>query len=145
MQVPRPQLAFFSCVMANTIVSVGHTDFSHFSWEHISDGKLVLQTGLSQPIGASLCDWRKSGLGSQPLPSRAGGALSAQTPAANLRPQPQCASKLKPGTARKNGCTTIGMPSPSPRSKLSTPGGMDKWLAYGKFCQLINAGSLVVF
>ncbi|KAG7329238.1 hypothetical protein KOW79_007412 [Hemibagrus wyckioides] len=77
----------------------------------------------SRPVGAALCDWRKSSLGSQPLSSRPGGASPAQTPAANLRPPPPSASKLKPGTARKNGCTSSAMPSPSPRRKLSTSGG----------------------
>ncbi|XP_026773508.3 microtubule-associated tumor suppressor 1 homolog A isoform X1 [Pangasianodon hypophthalmus] len=75
----------------------------------------------SRSVGAALCDWRKGSLGSQPLSSRAGGTSSAQTPAASLRPPPLSASKLKPGTARKNGCTTTDMPSP--RSKLSTSGG----------------------
>ncbi|KAK3564546.1 hypothetical protein QTP86_022787 [Hemibagrus guttatus] len=77
----------------------------------------------SRPVGTALCDWRKSSLGSQPLSSRPGGALPAQTPAANLRPPPPSASKFKPGTARKNGCTTSAMPSPSLRSKLSTSKG----------------------
>ncbi|XP_047658334.1 microtubule-associated tumor suppressor 1 homolog A isoform X2 [Tachysurus fulvidraco] len=77
----------------------------------------------SQPVGAALRDWRKSSLGSQPLSSRAGGTSPAQTPAANIRPPPLSASKLKPGTARKNDCSTSDMPSPSPRSKLSTFGG----------------------
>ncbi|MCJ8734125.1 hypothetical protein PDJAM_G00231680 [Pangasius djambal] len=107
--------------MANTIVSVGHTDFSHFLWEHASERKLLLQADSSRPVGAALCDWRKSSLGSQPLSSRAGGTSPTESPAANLRPPPLSASKLKPGTARKNGCTTTDMPSP--RSKLSTSGG----------------------
>ncbi|XP_053361317.1 microtubule-associated tumor suppressor 1 homolog A isoform X2 [Clarias gariepinus] len=75
----------------------------------------------SQPVGASLCDWRKSSLGSQPLSSRAGGSSPARTPAASLRPPPLSASKLKSGTAQKNGCTTTDMPSS--RNKLSTSGG----------------------
>ncbi|KAK3535916.1 hypothetical protein QTP70_021214 [Hemibagrus guttatus] len=122
-QKPSPKLAFFSSVMANTIVNVGHTDFSHFLWDCISERKLVLQADSSRPVGTALCDWRKSSLGSQPLSSRPGGALPAQTPAANLRPPPPSASKFKPGTARKNGCTTSAMPSPSLRSKLSTSKG----------------------
>lgn len=112
--------------MVNTIVSVACTDFSQFSWEHVSERKLLLQADSSQPVGAALCDWRKSSLGSQPSSSRAGGASPAQTPAANLRPPPPSASKLKLGTAQKNGCTTKDMPSP--RSKLSTSGGMENGL-----------------
>ncbi|XP_060741694.1 microtubule-associated tumor suppressor 1 homolog A isoform X2 [Tachysurus vachellii] len=77
----------------------------------------------SRPVGAALRDWHKSSLGSQPLSSRAGGTSPVQTPAANLRPPPLSASKHKPGTARKNDCPTSDMPSPSPRSKLSTSGG----------------------
>ncbi|KAF5896461.1 microtubule-associated tumor suppressor 1 isoform X1, partial [Clarias magur] len=75
----------------------------------------------SQPVGAALCDWRKSSLGSQSLLSRAGGSSPVRTPATSLRPPPLSASKLKPGTARKNGCTTTDMPSS--RNKLSTSGG----------------------
>lgn len=112
--------------MANTIVSVGHTDFSQFSWEHVSEGKLLLQADSSRPVGAALCGWRKSSLGSQPLSSRAGGTLPARTPVSSLRSPLLSASKPKPGTARKNGYSTTDMPSPS--SKLSTSGGMENGL-----------------
>ncbi|XP_016366657.1 microtubule-associated tumor suppressor 1 homolog isoform X2 [Sinocyclocheilus rhinocerous] len=63
------------------------------------------------------CEWSRSRLGSQPSPARTGGASAAHVPAANLRP-PLSASKLKPGTAGKDGSSTSDMPSP--RSKLST-------------------------
>lgn len=122
-QVLHCSATLFSSVMANTIVSVGHTDFSRFSWEFVDKRKLLLQADSSQPVGASLCDWRKSSLGSQPSSSRAGGSSPARTPAASLRPPPLSASKLKSGTAQKNGCTTTDMPSS--RNKLSTSGGME--------------------
>ncbi|XP_072520265.1 microtubule-associated tumor suppressor 1 homolog A isoform X2 [Salminus brasiliensis] len=70
------------------------------------------------------CDWSKGRLGPQPSTSRAGGAPAARGPAANTRQPPLPASKLKPGTAGKNGCATTDMPSP--RSKASTSGGNPK-------------------
>ncbi|XP_060783849.1 microtubule-associated tumor suppressor 1 homolog A isoform X3 [Neoarius graeffei] len=85
--------------------------------------KIIPNADSSRPVGAALCDWRKSSLGSQPSSPRAGGASPARTPAASLRPPPPSASKLKPGTAQKNGCTTKDMPSP--RSKLSTSGDLE--------------------
>ncbi|KAI5105198.1 microtubule-associated tumor suppressor 1-like A isoform X2, partial [Silurus meridionalis] len=88
--------------------------------ENVNESKLLLQADPSRPVGAALCDWRKRNLGSQPLSSSAGGALPAQTPAASFRPPTLSASKLKPGTVQKNGCTTTDMPSS--RSKLSTSG-----------------------
>lgn len=119
----RPQFAFFSSVMVNTVVSVEHTDFSHISWEHVNERKLLLQADSTRPVGAAPCDLRKSSLGFQPLSSRTGGSSPAQTPVASLRPAPLSASKPKLGTAWKNGCTTTDMPTP--RSKLSTSGGME--------------------
>ncbi|KAI5630117.1 microtubule-associated tumor suppressor 1-like A isoform X2, partial [Silurus asotus] len=88
--------------------------------ENVNERKLLSQADPSRPVGAALCDWRKRNLGSQPLSSSAGGALPAQTPAASFRPPTLSASKLKPGTTQKNGCTTTDMPSS--RSKLSTSG-----------------------
>lgn len=108
--------------MANTVVSVGHTDFGLFAWEYGTERKLFLQTRsprLSEPVP---CDWNKGRLG--PLPSsssRAGGAPAAQPLAAIPRQLPPSSSKLKPGSGGKNGCATTDMPSP--RSKLGTSGG----------------------
>ncbi|XP_049339799.1 microtubule-associated tumor suppressor 1 homolog A isoform X2 [Astyanax mexicanus] len=70
------------------------------------------------------CDWSKGRLGSQPSSSRAGGVPAARGPAANPRQPPLPGSKLKPGTAGKNGCATTDMPSP--RIKPSTSGGNQK-------------------
>ncbi|XP_077092193.1 microtubule-associated tumor suppressor 1 homolog A isoform X3 [Siphateles boraxobius] len=67
-----------------------------------------------RPAAAATCEWSRGRLGPQPPPARTGGA---HIPAANLRP-PLSASKLKPGTAGKDGSSTTDMPSP--RSKLST-------------------------
>lgn len=112
--------------MANTIFSVGHMDFCRLSWEHVNESKLLLQADSTQPVRAVLSGWRKRSLGSQPLSSRAGGISPAQTPATSRHPPPPSASKLKPGTARKNGCSTTDMPTP--RSKLSTSGGTENGL-----------------
>ncbi|KAK7138153.1 hypothetical protein R3I94_013701 [Phoxinus phoxinus] len=68
----------------------------------------------ARPAAAAACEWSRGRFGPQPSPARTGGA---HVPAANLRP-PLSASKLKPGTAGKDGSTTTDMTSP--RSKLST-------------------------
>ncbi|XP_050983771.1 microtubule-associated tumor suppressor 1 homolog A isoform X1 [Labeo rohita] len=72
---------------------------------------------VSTRPAAVACEWSRSRVGSQPSPASTGGASAAHVPAANLRP-PLSASKLKPGTAGRDGSSTSDMPSP--RSKLST-------------------------
>uniref|UniRef100_A0A8C2E8D6 Microtubule associated tumor suppressor 1a n=1 Tax=Cyprinus carpio TaxID=7962 RepID=A0A8C2E8D6_CYPCA len=79
--------------------------------------KVSLSAVSARPSAAAACEWSRSRLGSQPSPARTGGASAAHVPAANLRPPPS-ASKLKPGSAGKDGSSTTDMPSP--RSKLST-------------------------
>ena len=109
--------------MANTVVSVGHTDFGLFTWECGTERQFLLQTHASQLAEPAPSDWSKGRLGPQPSSSRAGGAPAARAPAANLRQLPSTASKLKPGTTGKNGCVSADMPSP--RNKLSTSGGKE--------------------
>uniref|UniRef100_A0A9J7WXD2 Microtubule associated tumor suppressor 1a n=1 Tax=Cyprinus carpio carpio TaxID=630221 RepID=A0A9J7WXD2_CYPCA len=82
--------------------------------------KVSLLPVSARPAAAAACERSRIRLGSQPSPARTGGASAAHVPAANLRP-PLSASKLKPGTAGKDGSSTIDMPSP--RSKLSTSVG----------------------
>ncbi|XP_058653272.1 microtubule-associated tumor suppressor 1 homolog A isoform X3 [Onychostoma macrolepis] len=72
---------------------------------------------VSARPAAAACEWSRSRIGSQPSPARTGGASASHVPAANLRP-PLSASKLKPGTAGRDGSGTSDMPSP--RSKQST-------------------------
>ncbi|XP_036424564.1 microtubule-associated tumor suppressor 1 homolog A isoform X1 [Colossoma macropomum] len=86
--------------------------------------KTTLKTHASRLAEPTPCDWSKGRLGPQPSSSRAGGAPAARAPAANLRQPPSSASKLKPGTAGKNGCASTDMPSP--RSKQSASGGNTK-------------------
>lgn len=106
--------------MANVAVSVGSSGLGRHAWERVAERELLLQAVSARPSAAAACEWSRSRLGSQPSPARTGGASAAHVPAANLRP-PLSASKLKPGTAGKDGSSTIDMPSP--RSKLSTSDG----------------------
>ncbi len=105
--------------MANAGVSVGSSGLGRHAWERIAERGLLLQAVSARPAAAA-CEWSRSRLGSQPSPARTGGASAAHVPAANLRP-PLSASKLKPGTAGRDGSSTSDMPSP--RSKLSTSDG----------------------
>ncbi|XP_043113411.1 microtubule-associated tumor suppressor 1 homolog A isoform X2 [Puntigrus tetrazona] len=79
--------------------------------------KVGLLAVSAKPAAAAACEWSRRRLGSQPSTTRTGGASAARVPAANLRP-PLSASKLKPGTAGKDGSSSSEMTSP--RSKLST-------------------------
>lgn len=110
-------IPFFSSVMANAAVSVGSTGLGRHVWERVAERELLLQAVSARPAAASSCEWSRGRLGSQPSPARTGGA---HVPAANFR-LPLSASKLKPGTAGKDGSSTTDMPSP--RSKLSTSDG----------------------
>ncbi|XP_056328036.1 microtubule-associated tumor suppressor 1 homolog A isoform X3 [Danio aesculapii] len=80
--------------------------------------KISLLAVSARPAAAAVCEWSRGRLGPQPSPARTGGAAATHVPAANLRP-PLSASKIKPGTAGRDGSSTYG--TPSPKSKLSTP------------------------
>ncbi len=98
--------------MANAALSVGSSGLGRHVWERIAERGLLLQAVSARPAA---CEWSRSRLGSQPSPARTRGAS-----AANVRP-PLSASKLKPGTAGRDGGSISDMPSP--RNKLSTSDG----------------------
>ncbi|XP_051514179.1 microtubule-associated tumor suppressor 1 homolog isoform X2 [Myxocyprinus asiaticus] len=85
---------------------------------HGKNLKISLFAGSSRPAAAA-CERSRVRLGPQPSPARTGGACAALGPAANLQPPLSTVSKLKPGTAGKDGSHTTDMPSP--RNRLSTP------------------------
>ncbi|XP_051945117.1 microtubule-associated tumor suppressor 1 homolog isoform X2 [Xyrauchen texanus] len=85
---------------------------------HGKNLKISLFAGSSRPATAA-CEQSRVRLGPQPSQARTGGTSAALDPAANLQPPHSTVSKLKSGTAGKNGSHTTDMPSP--RNRLSTP------------------------
>ncbi|XP_062856497.1 microtubule-associated tumor suppressor 1 homolog A isoform X1 [Trichomycterus rosablanca] len=73
--------------------------------------KSASKTDSSRPAEVGSCDWSKNSAAAQPSSSRTGGAPAGQTPAASPQPLTLSASKLKSGTAGKNGCIATDMPS----------------------------------
>ncbi|XP_051506255.1 microtubule-associated tumor suppressor 1 homolog isoform X2 [Myxocyprinus asiaticus] len=82
--------------------------------------KISLLAVSSRPA-AAVCEWSRGRLGPQPSPARTGDTSVAHGQAANLRPPLSAATKLKPGTAGKDGSNTTLQDMPSPRNRLNTP------------------------